>query len=112
MHVIGECFAVGTKIGVMAHRALVANTQDVRRCDPVPAERTIADDAVVDLTVAWWLSDGPVNGNKAMTGMVFRGAQNAVPAVVPIGASKTLVTNANNRLVPVELALVSRIKLT
>lgn len=96
------------EIGVITDSALEANSVDVALGRLVLAERTITEDAIVNLMLKSRFSDRVVNLNEPMARVVLRGSQNALRAEVPIRAGQALVTNTNDTLDDISHVLFTR----
>jgi hypothetical protein len=86
--------AVLAEIGVVADSALVADTFDIRQALFVLAQWTVAVNAVVTVTAVERLSQGLVDGHKAMARMDVLSILDAIWAVIPVWAVQTFVTDA------------------
>lgn len=71
---------------------------DVTLGGRVLAERSVAENAVVDLMFTWSLTNSVINLNKPMARVALRRSQNAIWAIIPVRASQALVTNTNDTL--------------
>lgn len=104
--VIRVCFAVCTKVRIVAHSALVANAPDVRLSGLIIAQRSIAEDAVVNAAGCWGHLEVLVHGNETVAGVNQVLVLEALPAVVPIWAVQALVAHAKDGLSTCQLILL------
>ena len=104
MLVVGMRLAVGTEVCVVANGTLVAIATDVRLVGLAGALRSIAVDTVVERIVAGivrYSLQSFVDGNEAMTRVIFAGSLMAAIAKVPIRAVETLVSDTNDFLLTI-----------
>jgi len=91
-----ESLATGTEVAIITDSTLVANARDVALSRLVLAQRTVAEDTIVDFMLTRSLTNSIVNLDESVTRVVLRCCSNALRAEVPVGASQALVTDANN----------------
>jgi hypothetical protein len=96
-----KSLAVGAEINVIADGTLVANPIDIALGGLVFAQRSITEDAIMDLPImSLLLGEGFIDWGKSVPGVTLGSIYDAVWTVVPIRAIKTLVAGANNVLGP------------
>jgi hypothetical protein len=94
-----ESLATGTEVAVITDSTLVANAADVALSSLVLAQRTVAEDAIVDFMLTRGLTNSIINLDEPVTRVVLRCCSNALRAEIPVGTSQALVADANNTLV-------------
>lgn len=93
-----ESLAIGAEVNVITDGTLVTDTGDVALSRFVLAERTIAEDTVVNLILTRLLPNSLVKRSESVTRVAVGCVLNALRAIVPVGARETLVANADNVL--------------
>lgn len=81
-----KSLAARTEVGIITDSALVANPADVILGRFALAQRTVTEDAIVDFMFPSRFTNSIVNLHEPMTRVAPRSSQNALGAVVPIGA--------------------------
>ncbi len=98
------CFAIGTEVCVVADSTLIASALDIVLL--ALAEWSVAIDADVASLAVAWSSDWIVKRRKAMAWMDQARILDALGAVVPVWAVKTLVANTKDGLYSVSCCLL------
>jgi hypothetical protein len=93
-----ECLAVCTKVRVVTHSTLVANTLDVRQLVFVLAQRAIAVDAVMAGTTTMWLLQRIIDWHEAVPRMSSLRVLDAVGTVIPVRADQAFMADTVDKL--------------
>ena len=91
-------FAIRAKVCVMTNSAFVSVAPDVRFAASVRTKRTIAIDAVVNLSPSTKVGNRLVQSRKPMARVNLTGAEDACRAEVPVWTFQALVSHSSDIL--------------
>ena len=96
--IIGRGLAFSAEVGVVADSTLVASSTDIAGGNLALAQRSIAENTIVDLLAQNRFGNRAINRNKPMASVACRCTLQAVRTVIPVGARQAFVTDANDTL--------------